>query len=61
MKIITLLRMFIQSMKAGIKTLNKENIFFELSQKNCIIILVLKIRSNMLNKRRGINYDNHAS
>ena len=53
--------MFIQSMKAGIKTLNKENIFFELSQKNRIIILVLKIRSNMLIKRRGINYDNHAS
>ena len=61
MKIVTLLRMFIQRVKAGIKTLNKENIFFELSQKNRIIILVLILRSNILNKMRGINYDNHAS
>lgn len=61
MKIFTLLRMFIQGVKAGIKALNKENIFFELSQKDRIIILVLRTRSNMLNKRRGINYDNHAS
>lgn len=61
MKIVTFLRIFIRKLEAGIWTRNKENIFFELSQKNRIIILVLKIRSNMLSKRRGINYDNHAS